>query len=110
MQAGVEGSSFMKTNMTIQLIPSSFSQEEYNNVARHPLQTWEWGEARIETGINVVRIGEYKNETLTNVFQMTLHKVPKTTWKIGYLPRSVFPSHDVIDFLHTFGAEEKLIF
>lgn len=96
--------------MNIQILPDSVSKEEINNVAFHPMQTWQWGEARKETGVEVVRIGEFENEKLKNIFQMTLHEVPHTPWKIGYLPRSVFPSKGVIDFLHDFGKKHNLIF
>ena len=69
--------------MTINIIPDTFSSEAFNAVANHPLQTWEWGEARKETGLEVIRVGEFDNNELKHVFQMTLHPVPKTSWKIG---------------------------
>ncbi|HRN70846.1 MAG TPA: peptidoglycan bridge formation glycyltransferase FemA/FemB family protein, partial [Candidatus Woesebacteria bacterium] len=96
--------------MKIQLISDSFSKEQINAIALHPMQTWEWGEARKETRVEVVKIGEFDNDKLINIFQMTLHPVPKTPWKIGYLPRSVFPSKQVLQFLEQYGKENNLIF
>lgn len=96
--------------MSIQIIPDNFSQEEFNTVALHPLQTWEWGEARKETEVEVIRIGEFENHILKNIFQLTIHKIPKLKYQIGYVPRSVFPSKDALDFLEDFGKKNNLIF
>lgn len=96
--------------MNIQILPENFRSDEFNNASVHPLQTWEWGEARKETGIEVVRIGEFENSNLKNIFQLTIHKIPKLKYQIGYLPRSVFPSKDVLDFLEDFGKKNNLIF
>lgn len=96
--------------MTIQIIPDDFDKEQFNAAAMHPLQTWEWGQARKETGVEVIRLGEYDGSILKNVFQLTLHKIPKLQYKIGYLPRSVFPSNDVLEFLEDYGKKNNLIF
>lgn len=96
--------------MTVHIIQESISKEQINEAAQHPMQTWEWGEARKETGVDVVRIGEFDGEKLINIFQMTLHPVPHTPWKIGYLPRSVFPSEKVLTFLEQYGKDNNIIF
>lgn len=96
--------------MNIKIIPDNFDQNIYNQKAPHPLQSWEWGEARQKTGIEVLRIGEFKGENLINVFQTTFHKIPHTDFKIGYLPRSVFPSENMLNFLHDYGSKKKVIF
>src|SRR3989339_1436173 len=89
----------------IKIISEDFSSSEFNKFALHPLQTWEWGEARKKTGVEVLRLSDDKN-----VFQLTFHKIPKTNYKIGYLPRSVFPTKDVLDFLYDYGKKNKVIF
>ena len=89
----------------IHIITDDFSQIEFNKLAHHPLQTWEWGEARKKTGIDILRLSEGKN-----VFQLTFHKIPKTNYKIGYLPRSVMPSKEVLEFLAKYCKENKIIF
>ncbi|MDA1316668.1 MAG: peptidoglycan bridge formation glycyltransferase FemA/FemB family protein [bacterium] len=76
-------------------------EQSYNMQVHHPLQSWQWGEARKETGLNVVRI---------DGFTMTIHPVPHTPFKIGYIPRSANPSSDLIDKLVTYGKENNLIF
>lgn len=96
--------------MSVKILEDSFSKEKYNEVALHPLQTWEWGEARKKVGVEVVRLGEFVGNELKNVFQLTLHKLPFLNFKIAYLPRSVWPSKEVLNYLAEFAEENKLIF
>lgn len=96
--------------MQISIVPDTFNAEMWNAVANHPLQSWEWGEARKETGVTVLRIGVFENNTLVSIFQMTLHPVPKTPWVIGYLPRSVMPPDEVLQFLQHLADEHNIIF
>ena len=89
----------------IKIIPDDFSSTEYNKQAFHPLQTWQWGEARKKTGVEVLRLSDGNN-----VFQLTIHSLHPTDLKIGYLPRSVFPSKNVLDFLIDYCKKNKIIF
>ena len=89
----------------IHIITADYSPSEYNKLALHPLQTWEWGEARKKTGVEVLRLSYGKN-----VFQLTFHKIPKTDFKIGYLPRSVIPSKEVLNFIYDYCKKNKTIF
>ncbi|MBI1863088.1 peptidoglycan bridge formation glycyltransferase FemA/FemB family protein [Candidatus Microgenomates bacterium] len=93
----------------IRIIEQDYDQATWNAQATHPMQSWEWGLARAKMGIEVIRVGEFEGKHLKNVFQMTLHRVPKTPYRIGYLPRSVFPSQEVVDFLYRYGKAHKLI-
>ncbi len=84
----------------INLIDDSFDKNLWNSVAPHPLQSWQWGEARKATGIEVVRLAQYNDsKKLKHVFTLTLHKLPYTSYKIGYIPRSTFPTQELCDFL-----------
>lgn len=67
----------------------------------HPLQSQEWEEARKEMGIETIRL---------NGFLLTLHKIPFTNYKIGYLPRSKMPDKKILDKLFEFGKKNNLIF
>ncbi len=82
----------------------------WNEKALHPMQSWEWGEARAQMGIEVVRIGEYVDDTLEAVFQMTLHQIPKTRMQIGYVPRSVAPSIAVLQHLLHFAKQRNIVY
>lgn len=95
---------------SITLVPETVDQNAFNASARHPMQTWEWGKARKETGVEVVRIVEQENNIPINVFQFSLHKIPYTPYKIGYLPRSVMPSKHVLDFLFDYAKKNNIIF
>lgn len=119
--------------MSIQIIENSFDKKQFNSLANHPLQSWEWGEARKKMNIEVLRIAEYTNKPrnskltpiksepesgenwlrgkqIINVYQLTFHKLPKLSYSIGYLPRSEFPSKHVLEFLTDYGKKNGVIF
>ena len=88
----------------------SISPEAFDALAPHPMQSYAWGEARKETGVRVVRFGESYDGILTAVFQMTVHKLPKVGYFIGYVPRSVVPSPEAAAFFKTWAKKEKIVF
>lgn len=96
--------------MLVNILDDSFDKKKFNSAAIHPLQSWEWGEARKRMGIEVLRLGEFSKDQLENVYQLTFHPIPYTGFKIGYLPRSVFPSKKTMEFLHEYGQKRKVIF
>ena len=69
--------------------------------SNHPLQSSEWGEFRKKTGIQVVNI---------DGLQMTIHKIPHSPWKIGYIPKSEIPQERIISNLKKVGKNENCIF
>lgn len=83
---------------------------DWNNKAIHPLSSWEWGEARKKLGTEVLRIGEFENNKLQDVFQMTFHPIPHTPYTVGYLPRSVVPSRDVLNLVKEESLKRKSVF
>jgi len=76
-----------------------------NELAAHPMQTWEWGEARKKLGVRVEKIN-----TDSDIFQFTIHPIPNTPYSIGYLPRSVIPTDEVIKKLYDFGKRNNVLF
>ena len=94
--------------MNIKIIDEYSAQ--YNEKVIHPLQSWEWGQARTKMGIETLRLGEYQNTELIYVYQLTFHPIPYTNFKIGYLPRSNFPSSAVIKFINDYGEKNNIIF
>lgn len=91
--------------MTVHLIHDTEDATRYNAKAYHPMQAWQWGEARKQMGTRVIRLG-----SSSDVFQMTIHPVPYTPYKIGYLPRSVVPNAEILSFLHGFAQDNGIIF
>src|SRR4051812_19421769 len=85
-------------------------RQTYNAVVSHPLQSFEWGEFRKKTGVTVIRRGLFNHGTLVSGFQVTIHKIPKTNFTIGYLPKGHMPTKEVIEELKKIGREEKCLF
>ena len=86
------------------------NRESFNKVVTHPLQSYEWGEFRKATGIEVIRKGWFENNKLIDAFQLTLHKIPHTSWNIGYLPKGNMPTPELLEELKRIGKEHNCIF
>lgn len=85
-------------------------RDEYNKVVSHPLQSYEWGEFRKKTGIKIIRRGLVRNKKIVESFTLTIHKVPRTSFNIGYLPKGNKPTDKLLDELVRIGKEENCIF
>ena len=96
--------------MKIVELTEALLPKEYNTIVSHPLQSWEWGEARKKTGLTVLRFGEYEKDQLIQIYQMTIHPIPHTSFAIGYIPRSNYPSTEFLQFMKKFGKTHNLIF
>lgn len=94
--------------MTIKLIEEEISG--FNKLALHPLQSWDWGEFRRKTGVEVYRFGQYNKDKLENVYQMTIHKIPKTPFSVGYIPKSRLPTKELLNYLKDFVKKKRIIF
>jgi lipid II:glycine glycyltransferase (peptidoglycan interpeptide bridge formation enzyme) len=82
----------------------------YNQVVHHPLQSWEWGEFRKQTGVEVERVGFFEQGKLQKAFQVTFHHIPILGRKAGYLPRSYMPDEDQIEVLRNLGKQHRALF
>jgi lipid II:glycine glycyltransferase (peptidoglycan interpeptide bridge formation enzyme) len=67
----------------------------------HPLQSPEWAEFRKKMGVKIIE---------ENGFILSIHKIPRTNWTIGYLPKGTMPSKEMLDKLQEIGKKEKCIF
>ncbi|MFH1244629.1 MAG: peptidoglycan bridge formation glycyltransferase FemA/FemB family protein [bacterium] len=67
---------------------------------QHPLQSWEWGEFRKLTGVRVVREGG---------IQVTIHKIPHTSWNIGYCPKTGVINGEMVQTLQQIAKENACI-
>lgn len=85
-------------------------RSEYNDVVAHPLQSYEWGLFRETTGVEVIRRGLIEKGKMVDGFTLTIHKVPKTKFTIGYLPKGNAPTKDTLRELEKIGKEENCIF
>jgi len=89
---------------------SEKNRNEYNAVVTHPLQSYEWGKFREKTGIKVIRRGLEENGKIIDGFTLTIHKVPRTKFNIGYLPKGNNPSKEVLAEIKKIGLENNCIF
>ncbi len=86
------------------------NKSQYNTVVSHPLQSFEWGEFREKTGIKIVRRGVEEKGEMTDGFTITIHKIPKTKYNIGYLPKGNNPTKEVLSEIERIGKENNCIF
>lgn len=89
---------------------SEKDKSKFNQLATHPIQSWEWGEFRKKTGAQVLRLGIYKKGQLIQAFQLTIHKVPFTNYKIGVLLKGPKPTSKLLQALEQLGREQNLLF
>lgn len=85
-------------------------RDAFNQLATHPLQSFEWGEFREKTHVQVVRRALEENGKLIQSFQLTLHLIPHTSWNIGYLPKGTLPTKALVDELRKIGKQYNCIF
>ncbi|OGD84599.1 hypothetical protein A3B51_02945 [Candidatus Curtissbacteria bacterium RIFCSPLOWO2_01_FULL_41_18] len=83
---------------------------EYNKYVSHVVQSWEWGEFRKSTGLELVRLGHYQGNRLISAYQMTLHKVPLFSGKIGYLPKGPLPDKEMVRALRDLAIRRNVAF
>lgn len=88
---------------------NKFISSEFNKYVSHPLQAFEWGDFRTKTGVKVIRrfVEDPKNPL---AFQLTIHKIPKTPWSVGYLPKGSPPTQELLNELKEIGKQEQCIF
>lgn len=89
---------------------SAQERKTYNRLVDHPLQAYEWGEFREQTGVKVLRFGREEHGKLTDGFQLTIHRIPHAPWNIGYLPKGTLPTKELVKELKKIGKAEKCIF
>ncbi|MFH0942761.1 MAG: peptidoglycan bridge formation glycyltransferase FemA/FemB family protein [Candidatus Beckwithbacteria bacterium] len=82
----------------------------FNQVAGHPLQTYEWGEFRELTGIKVIRKGVFEGQKLVMPMQLTIHRVPKLGWTLGYFPKGPMPDEVQLEALKQIGKENNCVY
>ncbi|OGY16787.1 MAG: hypothetical protein A2785_03400 [Candidatus Chisholmbacteria bacterium RIFCSPHIGHO2_01_FULL_49_18] len=82
----------------------------YNALVSHPVQSWEWGEFKRKTGVEVVRIGVLEGSRMQAAYQLSFHPIPRTSYSIGYFPKGPLPDKRMIDAISKVGNERKAIF
>lgn len=82
----------------------------YNSVVQHPLQSWEWGEFRKQTGLKVERVGFFENGRLQKALQVTFHPIPLLNKNAGYFPKGFMPDEEQLAALRQLGTQRDALF
>jgi len=61
-------------------------------------------------GIDVVRVIIEENNNTIQCYQITFHKIPKTSFTIGYFPKGPYPDERMEKELRNIGKEKKALF
>jgi len=85
-------------------------KEQFNKVVTHPLQSWQWGEFKEKTGVQVLRIGLFDKKTLRIGVQLTIHSLSKTNYAVGYLPKCTAFNKEMLNALKKIGQKHNCIF
>lgn len=85
-------------------------KDQYNKVVNHPLQSWDWGEFRKQTGVTVERIGFFEAGKLVKGLQATFHPIPLLGKTAGYLPKADMPDIDQLAALKQLGERNNALF
>lgn len=90
--------------------PKESEEKVFNSLVTHALQSWEWGEFRETTGVRVIRRIVLDKKKAIAAFQLTIHKIPRTKYTIGYLPKCTMPDKEMLQELRAIGEQENCIF
>ena len=76
-------------------------KDSVNKIASHPIQTWEWGRFRAESGNEIV---------FTKYGLITIHKVPYLPFRLGAFLKGPRPTKVMLEDLKKLAKEKNLIF
>ena len=82
----------------------------FNAGVNHPLQSWEWGEFREKTGVKLVRLGVFEKNKLVGAYQVTIHRIPKTSMNVAYFPKGGVPDEMQLESLEKIGRDNNCLF
>lgn len=85
-------------------------KDAYNKAVTHPLQSWEWGEFRKITGVNVERAGFFQAGKLEKGIQVSFHPIPFLGKTAGYFPKGHMPDEDQLAALKQLGEKNNALF
>ena len=95
--------------MSFRLAENS-EKEQFNKMAVHPLQSWEWGEFRRESGNEVIRFVNAHKKTIIDSYTLLTHKLPIGKYKIGTLIKCPKPTKELFPYLRKLAKENNLFF
>lgn len=84
-------------------------KKAFDKLATHVMQAWAWGEFRQKTGAEVLRLGRWEDTKMVEAAQITLHKIPHTSFKVGYWPKGTIPSEEMIKAVQEHTSKQNVI-
>lgn len=84
-------------------------KEIFNAVVDHPLQSWQWGEFKQKEGVTVERIGFFDGNRLKKGLQVFFHKIPHTSYTMGYFPKGPMPDEDQLAALKQLAKQNNAV-
>lgn len=85
-------------------------KDEYNKAITHIVQSWQWGQFRLNLNTKLKRYGIYENGKLKTAFHLSFHKIPFTKYFVGYLAKGPVPNKNLAEALKQIGKEENCAF
>lgn len=94
------------------LIREILPQEQalFNQVVKHPLQSYQWGEFRKQTGVQVERLGFFVNGEIKQALQVTFHKLPIINRFVGYFPKGDAPDDNQMAALQQLAKKYNALY
>ena len=86
------------------------TKKHWNRLAAHPLQTWEWSEAREALGVTCIRVIGPDCDGRESVFLATVHPLPLVSGTIFYVAKSPIPSDEVLAQFSTIAKAHNCVY
>lgn len=84
-------------------------RSQFNAVAHHPMQSWEWGEFKRENNVSIERLGYFEKGKMERAIQIFFHKIPYVGWTIGYYPKGYMPDEEQLAALRQLANKYRAI-
>lgn len=88
----------------------SKEKKQYNQVVRHPVQTWEWGDFQISQGHQVFRLGVFNKDKIISAYTVSFHSLPKTSYTIGTVLRGPKINASMLSAVKKLAHQQNAIF
>lgn len=83
---------------------------EYNQLIKHPVQTWEWGDFQIGEGHKIYRLGVFDNNKMVSAYSISFHQIPHTEYSVGTILRGPDIDEEMLKNVRKIAIDEKAIF
>lgn len=85
-------------------------KKQYNDLVRHLVQTWEWGDFQVSQGHKVYRLGVFDHDKMVSVYSVSFHQIPHTNFSIGTVLRGPDITQEAITNIQKIALDENAIF